>query len=164
MIVAKFVQKVSDTLDRALTVVTVALLGAITVITFAQIIFRAFFSALIWSEEAARYMLVWMTFLGAGCVHKRSGHIAVALLHSLVPGVSKKFFQVLTHLVCVAVFAVMIYYGVNYVQVTSAQLSAAMRIPMRYIYMAIPLSGAVMMLHTVSHILRICTDKEAQSR
>jgi TRAP-type C4-dicarboxylate transport system permease small subunit len=59
-----------------------------------------------------------------------------------------------------AVFGVMIYYGVIYVQVTSAQLSAAMRIPMQYIYIAIPLSGSIMMLHSISNILQLFVAKE----
>ena len=164
MIFAGFVQKTSDTLDRALTVVTVMLLGAMTIVTFAQIIFRVFFTALIWSEEVARYMLVWLTFLGAGCVHKRSGHIAAAILHGLVPTNARKFFQILTHLICMVVFGVIIYYGILYVQVTSAQLSAAMRIPMRYIYIAIPLSGAVMMLNSISHILQTCASQEVPTK
>ena len=164
MAITKFVQKLSDGLDQTVTVVTVMLLAAVIIITSSQIIFRVFFSALIWSEEAARYILVWITFLGAGCVHKRSGHIAVKTLHDLVPIRSKKFFQILTHLICMVIFAIMIYYGTRYVLVTSAQLSPAMRIPMQYIYIAIPLSGSIMMLHSISNLLQICTSKEVQAK
>ena len=149
------IHKASELVDRAATVLIVALLAAMTVVTFSQIIFRVFFTALIWSEEIARYMLVWLTFIGAGSVHKRMGHISIDLLRNALPAKVQKPFQIVTHLICVVAFVVVVYFGIAYIQVTQAQLSAAMRIPMWYAYIAMPIGGATMLLHSVSHILKI---------
>ena len=159
--IVKCVQKASDVVDKYTTVVTVMLLGGMTIITTAQIIFRVFFTALIWSEELARYMLVWLTFFGAGCVHKRAGHIAVNFLQELLPFNMRKVFQVVAQLLCITVFGIMIYYGFWYMQLMGNQLSAAMRIPMRYMYTAIPVGGIILLLHSLSRLTLIIAQKEA---
>lgn len=146
------IQTASTTVDKIATAATVLLLGSMIVITSMQIIFRFFFTALSWSEEAARYLLVWLTFIGAGCVHKRLGHIAVTSALNLVPPEPRRVLRVVSHLLCMLVFAVMVYYGVLYIRITGAQLSPAMRIPMGYIYLIIPIGGVVLLLHSLSHL------------
>ena len=77
MAVAKAINKVSDLLDKICSVILVAMLAGMVLTTSLQIICRVFFTALSWSEEVTRYLLVWSTFLGAGCVYKKGGHISV---------------------------------------------------------------------------------------
>jgi TRAP-type C4-dicarboxylate transport system permease small subunit len=161
--VARSIQKASDALDRVCTVITVMLLGAMTVVTFAQIVFRVFFSALSWSEELARYALIWLTFIGAGCVHKRAGHISITILQDILPGRTHKVFQILSQLLCITVFLIAIFYGFSYVKLMGTQLSAALRIPMRYMYAAIPLGCIVMTLHSAANIAQMCAKKEVET-
>ena len=53
--------------DRAAYGLVALLMGGMGVIAFAAVFFRFVLSdPLTWSEEAARYMMVWVTFLGAG--------------------------------------------------------------------------------------------------
>jgi len=51
---------------------------AMTAIIFLQVIFRYFLlQSLSWSEEVARYLFVWLTFLGASVVARSRSHIMV---------------------------------------------------------------------------------------
>ena len=54
--------KLSDILDTICSYIIVVMLGAMVVITSAQIVCRMAFTALSWSEEATRYLLVWSSF------------------------------------------------------------------------------------------------------
>ena len=164
MIVVRSIKKASDILDMVCTAISVFLPGVMTVVTFIQIICRVFFSALFWTEEVARYALIWLTFFGAGCVHKRAGHISITILQDLLPGKARKVFQVLTQLLCIIVFLTAIYYGFSYMQLMGTQLSAALRIPMRYMYAVIPLGCIVMTLHSTALITQICAQKEAKAK
>ena len=74
--------KISDLLDRICSVLIVFMIGAMVIITVAQIIFRTWFSALSWSEELTRYLLIWSTFLGATCVYRHSGNISITFIQS----------------------------------------------------------------------------------
>ena len=56
----------------------IVLLAAMSMIIFANISLRYFTNESIeWAEEVARYLMVWLTFLGAGPVLRYGGHIAV---------------------------------------------------------------------------------------
>ena len=77
MILKKILSPVSDALDRVCSVLIVAMLGLMVVITTAQIVCRTFFTSLSWSDEVTRYLLIWSTFLGATCVYRHGGNIAI---------------------------------------------------------------------------------------
>ena len=67
MMIVRGIHKISDALDKIAEAVIVIMLGAMVLITGAQIVCRVFFTALAWSQEATRYLLIWSTLFGAGC-------------------------------------------------------------------------------------------------
>lgn len=56
--IVRGVHKLSDILDKIAEIIIVAMLGAMVIITGAQIVCRIFFTALAWSQEATRYLLI----------------------------------------------------------------------------------------------------------
>ncbi|HYF84179.1 MAG TPA: TRAP transporter small permease [Clostridia bacterium] len=156
----KAINKLSDMVDKVCSVILVVLIGGMVLATSMQIICRVFFSALSWSEEITRYLLVWSTFIGAGCVYKKGGHISVTVIQDLLPKKLRKAAQVLVHLLCGAFFVIAVYYGFKYMGRQGTQLSAALRIPMRYMYMAIPVGSGVMLLHAINAIALIFVEKK----
>lgn len=130
------------------------MLGAMVVITGAQIVCRIFFTSLAWSEEATRYLLIWSTLLGAGCVYKHSGHISITILNDLLPAKAKDVLQVIVHALCMFLFALIVAYGIQYFGKQGKQLSPAMRLPMRYIYTCIPLGSGIMIVHALDAVIQ----------
>ena len=64
----------------------IVILAVMSVIIFTNVVLRYTTSQSIeWAEEVARYMMVWMTFLGAGPVLRYGGHIAVENLQDALP-------------------------------------------------------------------------------
>ncbi|HYE82672.1 MAG TPA: TRAP transporter small permease, partial [Clostridia bacterium] len=122
MVVVKAINKASDLVDKVCCAFIVALLTGMVLVTSAQIICRVFFNALSWSEEVARYLLVWSTFIGAGCVYKKGGHISVLILQDLLPAGLRKAAQVLVHVLCGAFFVLAAYYGFKYMGRQGTQL------------------------------------------
>lgn len=135
-------------------VVIVAMLGIMVVVTGAQIVCRVFFTSLSWSEEATRYLLIWSTLLGAGCVYKHAGHISITLLQDLLPEKAKDVIQILIHGLCILLFALIVFYGIKYFGKQGKQLSATMRLPMKYVYTCIPLGAGIMIVHGVDAVLQ----------
>lgn len=148
------IHKLSDWLDSACGIICVVCLTAMVLVTGAQIICRLFFEALVWSEEVSRYLLVWSTFIGASCVYKRMGHINVTVIRDLFPKQVRVTLQVLVHLLCGAFFILAVYKGYEYMDGRMGrQLSAALRVPMKYFYSVIPLGFGIMFLHVVDLLL-----------
>ncbi len=162
MSVVDVIHKISNGLDKVMEVVIVFMLGAMVIITGAQIVFRLFFTSLSWSEEATRYLLIWGTMLGAGCVYKHAGHISITLLQDVVPEGLSKAMRILTHVCCIVLFAIIVWFGIQYFNRQGSQLSPSLRIPMRYVYSIIPIGAAIMFVHAVDATLQIVTGKEGK--
>ncbi|MCQ2436981.1 MAG: TRAP transporter small permease subunit [Clostridia bacterium] len=156
--------KIADFLDTVCGALAVVLIAAMLIITAMQIIFRTFFTALIWSEQATRFMLIWATFIGTTCVYRRSGNIAITAVQDLFPPVIRKFLRVLVHVLCLVLFIAITYYGFRYVG-KQTRKADSIPIKMKYVYVIIPISMIVCAYHAfvlmINEILRPAHAKEA---
>ena len=109
-----------------------------------------------WTEELARYLLIWIGLVGAGYAAGKKLHLAIDLLPSALHGRRRRALEFLIDGVVLlfAVFA-MIVGGVRLMSLTLLmdQTSAALGIRLGYVYLAIPLSGAVIAFYAVASIL-----------
>ena len=147
-LIKKILTPVSDLLDKVCSFAIVLMLGAMVIITGAQIICRTWFTALSWSDEVTRYLLIWSTFLGATVVYRHNGHISVTLLQDAVKPCVAKALRVIVHAICFALFAVLLYYSSLYCMKLK-KTATALPIKMKYIYICIPVSMAIMMIHSL---------------
>ena len=74
----------SNRIARAATCVLhgagVVLFIGMCLLVLAQVIARKFFEPLVWSEELARYLFIWVAFLGGVIAHQRRSHIHISLV------------------------------------------------------------------------------------
>lgn len=148
----KVLQKISSVLDSIFGFIVVIMIGAMVIITTAQIICRVWFTALSWSEEVTRFLLIWATFLGATCVYRRSGNIAITAVQTMFPEKTQKILRILVHLICFCLFAALLYYGIQYCN-KQVRTAAALPIKMKYIYMCLPIGLGVCMYHALVMML-----------
>ena len=148
MVLKKILTPVSDALDKVCSVAIVIMLGLMVIITGAQIVCRTWFRALSWSDEVTRYLLIWSTFLGATVVYRHNGHISVNLLREAVPPKASRVLRVLVHVVCFVLFVVLEHYSIRYCGKLT-KTATALPIKMKYIYLCIPISMAIMMVHAL---------------
>ncbi len=160
MLLANYISKASDYIDKVCAKLIIFILAMMVLTTSLQIICRVFFNALSWSEEVTRYLLVYLTFLGASSVYKKKGHISVIAVQALLPPKLRKILTVLVIVISSSFFIIATLYGIKYMGLQGIQLSAALRIPMKYIYMAIPIGFSIMILHSIDHIIKIWFGKE----
>lgn len=147
-------KKFSDFAELAAEYALFLMMAAMVVIIFAQVIFRFVLQAsLPWSEEAARYIMVWISMLGAAVGIRRKGHIGVEAVVLLFPERLKKATVVITTLVGCCFFAGMIFYGIRICSVVAAQESPAMEISMAIPYSSIVAGGMLMFLFSIEDLL-----------
>ena len=144
----KILQKISDWLDKICGAIIVVMIGAMVVITTAQIVCRTWFTALTWSEEVTRYLLIWSTFLGATCVYRHGGNIAITFVQDALPEKLGRALKVLVHVICMVLFAVLLYYGCRYVTKLN-KTATALPIKMKYVFLCVPISMGVCMYHAM---------------
>lgn len=111
-----------------------------------------------YTEELARYLLVWIGMLGGAYAYRKKSHLGIDLLtRSLSPKVRNKV-ELFTVILCfLFAAAVMVFGGVQLLLLTFElnQLSAALNIPMGYVYAVIPLSGVLICLFCVDQLLQL---------
>jgi TRAP-type C4-dicarboxylate transport system permease small subunit len=151
---ATIMKKISDVLNRVCETTLILFLAAMAIIVLLQVIFRYLLHLpLFWTEECARYCLVWASLLGAAIALKRGEHIALTFFLERFPlRVSRGLTQIARFSV-VAILAIMLWGGVKLVLVTSLQTSPALRIPMAVPYLALPISSGIMLIHVITAIV-----------
>lgn len=159
----KILQKTSDVLDKVCGALIVVMLAGMVICTTAQIVCRTWFTALEWAEEVTRFLLIWSTYLGATCVYRHSGNIAISFVQDIMPDNVKKGMRVLVHAVCFALFLVVLYFGVMYCAKQN-RTAAVLPIKMKYIYSCIPISMAICAFHAfVMTLEELFTGKVAKA-
>ena len=123
----------------------ILLLAAMAVIIFINVALRYLTNAsLEWAEEVARYLMIWLTFLGAGPVLRYGGHIAVENLQDALPKPLAVALRVLVAALLLGFFGFMVWYGWLYMQRTMFQMTPVTQIPFAYVYSAMPIGGVLL--------------------
>ncbi len=128
---------------------------------FSRYILNTSFS---WTEELARFSLIWLSILGTAYLNARREHLSMDFLYSKFSDVNRKnvsiFIEVLIFLFALIV---MVIGGLNLVYITLhlEQLSGTLRIPLGYIYAILPFSGFLIMCFSVYHVSKIYNNQIA---
>lgn len=141
-----------ETFERAFVAVNrwalILLLAAMACIVFANVALRYLTNdSLVWAEEVARHLMIWLTFLGAGPVLRYGGHIAVENLQDALPRAGGIAMRAVVAALLFAFFGFMVWYGWLYMQRTMFQLTAVTQIPFAYIYSAMAIGGVLLIVH-----------------
>lgn len=114
----------------------VILLSSTSIIVFLQVIMRFIFrNSLTWSEELARYLFIWMTYVGVSYGIKMKMYLKVDALDSLFDKKGNLITDMLADLFLLIFMLIMTYFGLDIV-FRATRTSAALGIPMRYVYLA----------------------------
>jgi TRAP-type C4-dicarboxylate transport system permease small subunit len=140
---------------NALEIAAAAMLLAICVIVFVNVFFRYFLHiGLGWTEELARYLQVWMTFIGATVAVKRWAHFQLTIVDQFIPGALRRFTRVFAILVVMTLAAIMIKHGIDITRVTWNQTSPVLGWPIGYLYLLSPVCGVLMVFFALRHLAR----------
>lgn len=108
------------------------------------------------TDELARYLMIWVGVLGAAYVSGKNMHVAIDLIPSKLNKENqvklKTFVNIMIILFC---FGALIVGGIRLVYITYSleQYSAALQIPLALVYLVIPISGAIIIFYKVSDII-----------
>jgi len=105
-----------------------------------------------WSEELARFLLIWIGILGAAYASGQNMHLAIDLLSDkLNPSKQKSLIAFIRILIIAFAFFVLIIGGSRllYITQTLGQTSPALQVPMAFVYAVLPLSGLLIVYYKI---------------
>ena len=97
-----------------------------------------------WTDELARFMLIWVSIVGATYISGKNKHITIDLLPKSMSDKTKLKLDILASTIIILfVIAIFIIGGIRYVYISFrlGQTSAALEIPMGYVYLILPVCG-----------------------
>jgi len=140
---------------RPLEAIIAALMAALVVVVFAQVMLRYLtYQPVAWTEELARFAFIWLALAGAAEGARRGAHFAVEIVPQALPGALGRWFRCLLRLAEAGAYAVIAYAGLRILDVVHAQRSITLDMPMGYAYAAIAAGAALMCLYTLRQAWR----------
>jgi TRAP-type transport system small permease protein len=147
---------------RALDAIAIAcgwisrvLLAAMTAMVLAQVCTRYVFGfSFKWSEELARYLMVWMVMLSASVALRDNAHIRVDFFTQLMPPRLVEVFTLMTRVAIVGYLGVLTWQGWQTARFMEMTRFASLDVSMYWAYLALPVGGGLMLVFESINILR----------
>jgi TRAP-type C4-dicarboxylate transport system permease small subunit len=90
--------------------------------------------------------------------YKRGNHIALTFVVEAFGSKMKKIFSIIIYILSMIFFGYVIYYGWQMIKMQVFQISPALSLPMQYVYLSIPISLFIMIIHALAGITKEFTD------
>jgi TRAP-type C4-dicarboxylate transport system permease small subunit len=143
--------EVSRISERIVQHILVGMVGVMTVIIIIQVFMRyLFLFSLSWSEEVARYLMIWVSFLGASLALKYGFHIGVEFIINRIPEEMRGWVNLIAK---IGILIFLIYFTLGGFRVSWAvrdQDSPALLFSMAYAYLAAPVGGLFMIIQLLN--------------
>ncbi len=130
------------------------LMSLMVVIVFANVVARYYLSAsLAWSEEVARFMLIWLVFLGAVLAYVHDEHLGLDIVVRLFPRRVQQGLAVAGDLLIIVAVYLLTHGGAVLMRDSWEWGSPATDTPYGYVYTVVPFCGVLLILQTLGKMV-----------
>lgn len=123
--------------------------------TLACVVFLQFFTRYVlndsvaWTEEIARYLLIWITFIGAAMSFRRGTHISVEVLHHFMPQKFVRPLRFAIDVTTVGFIALLCWFSITITERMHIQTMTVIEWPMSLVYAGVGLGCFLMLYRSV---------------
>ncbi|MGQ7843936.1 TRAP transporter small permease [Granulosicoccus sp. 3-233] len=145
---------IADRLSSAIAACLNVLIGLMLLVMCSVTVWQVFARYVLndassWSEEVARIMMIWIAMLGSAVLIKSGGHITVTVLLDRVSDTTRQILLMTRDLFMLFTLSVMTWSGFGFARMNAVQLSAAMDIPLSWVYAALWIGSGLMIVMLV---------------
>ncbi len=149
-------------IDKVIATILVAIMSILVIDVLWQVFSRYVLSApSSFTDELAGFLLIWVGLLGAAYVAGKNEHLAIDLMLQKMSGVKRRRLQIIINTI-VGVFAlfVMVIGGIwlVYTRFYLGVKSAALALPLGYVYLVVPISGILVIYYAIDNSLNLKTE------
>lgn len=121
---------------------------------FLQVFFRYVLRMpLEWSEELIRYLAIWNVFLAVPIGILLNSHASIDVITKRVPDKYKFIYEIFISIIEILAFLIMLYFGYKLTISNFNQYSSAMKIPMGFVFLSLPIGGMLGIVYTTKNLL-----------
>ncbi|MCE7793189.1 TRAP transporter small permease [Salipaludibacillus sp. CUR1] len=144
--------KVTEKLVKLLSILCIITITALTIIVLVQVFSRYIRYSLPGTEELARLLVVWLTFLGSSLALHEKMHLSVSYFVNLAGQNMRQKISWLVHGLMILLFSILLIYGFRLTIFTMGSSSSTLQLPMGLFYMVIPISAIFSIYFIVVHM------------
>jgi TRAP-type C4-dicarboxylate transport system permease small subunit len=151
----KRLDKVCGFLEKVLKSLIIILMAVMVVLIFANVICRYFLgSAIAWSEEISRFILIWMAFFGAILAYINNEHLGLDLVVRKLPVRLGCAVETIAYLLIAYSLCLLITGGYALAENSITWLSPATGTSYGYVYMIVPICASIMLVQTGCKLIK----------
>lgn len=155
---------VLERLRKSIQFLLVTMTVVMGVVLTAQIVMRYVFNnSLTWSEELARYIYVWICFLGLSLGIMEGDHIRLEAFVNRFPAGGQRLVEIFTSLVAFGFFALILPTSFQFAMALQSVPSSAMGIPMSWVTLSVPVGLVLAEVALAARIVGLILNKKAVS-
>lgn len=152
--------------DAVNSVVKYALAAFLTLMVaaaFAQVVIRFALPVLginvvaAWTEEIARFGMIWVVFVGAGWALRRGELIALDFIPMTVSRRLGILVKATAYFVCIAFSVLLVVIGLDFAEMGHIETSPAMGLPKYWVFLALPVGAALMCVNVMAYLAECLT-------
>ena len=145
-----------DWLGKITIFIVIILTGILVITVLTGVFFRYIIrDSLSWTEELARYLMIWAALLAVSVGIKDKEHVGIQLLIKQFPPVLTKLITFVVYIITIIFLAVLTIKGYQVADKAKNQLSLALNISMYWPLMSIPVSGALAIIQQLIQMILI---------
>jgi TRAP-type C4-dicarboxylate transport system permease small subunit len=142
-----------DMIEKWLMIMCGLCLTGFTISTFIDVVTRETGHPLLWLQEVTSTCFTYSVFVGASVATRRNDHLALSALTEKMSGATRRFFEVFNRTVVLLVGIGMVWFGWQNVVTGLGSFRLPSMLPMSYLYLSIPLCGALIALFSLEQIV-----------
>lgn len=135
----KIIHDIDKVINKILRFIVIIMLSVMSVVVFAQVLFRIVHLSIPWSEELSKYLLIWSTFLGAAICIRKGSLVGLEFLKNSMSEEKQKILQTILNLIVCAMLLFLINVGFWAVRRVWFQITPVLKLSMGLMYAAIPI-------------------------
>lgn len=139
-----------EKINKAITYVLTVLLMVMTVLIFWQVFARFVMgSPLSFSEEIARFCMLWLTMLGSAYAFRKGSLIAVDVLLELGGPIIRKVLKIAIPIISIVFAYILVIHGFELVDRVASQIAPSTRISMKWPVLSVPIGGILIFVNSI---------------
>lgn len=156
-----FIRKCLNGIEWAIKIICSVFLAVIVVVvTYAVIMRYILRNPPPWSMELSTFLYIWLVMLGAVLVTRDKSHIEITVIIDYFPEKFRFFWYTFLRLLMIGFCGIMIQQGIQIYGRVSEASSPSLDISMGWLYVSIPVSGFLMGIYFLEHIIKSFMDRK----
>ncbi|MEW4328831.1 TRAP transporter small permease [Rossellomorea marisflavi] len=146
--------KMINQINTAIKYIVSTMLIFLTILVVLQVTTRFVINVpLAWTEEIAKYLMIYIVFFGSGLAMRNNQHIAIDFMVEILKGKSKVVLEKIILWICGIFSVFLIYFGSQLTFRVIEQSTPTLQYSMAWAYAAIPLGALLMLLNIIAALI-----------